>query len=188
MESLPLAGSIIRCVRTHVISCACARTQSIDKLAEVKVDPTAAWAAFLRAHAGTVRAIESDLSARRLIPLAWYDVLLELNSAPNRRLRMRELAARVTLSRTRISRVVDELETSGLVEREPDPDDGRGSFASITAEGRAELRRTAPHYLSAIETHFSSLLTATEQRALATALSRVAERHSSGNRVARSGS
>jgi DNA-binding MarR family transcriptional regulator len=152
----------------------------------VKVDQTAAWAALLRAHAGAVRAIESDLSARRLIPLAWYDVLLELNSAPNRRLRMRELAARVTLSRTRVSRVVDELETSGLVEREPDPDDGRGYFAFITAEGRAELRRTAPHYLSAIETHFNSLLTATEQRVLAAALSKVAEQHSFGEAPARS--
>jgi DNA-binding MarR family transcriptional regulator len=154
----------------------------------VKVDRVAAWAALLRAHAAAVRAIESDLSAHQLVPLVWYDVLLELNAAPNRRLRMRELAARVTLSRTRVSRVVDELERSGLVEREPDPDDGRACFASITAEGRTELRRTAPHYLSAIETHFTSLLTTTEQRVLATALSKVAEQHSFGKAPARSAS
>jgi DNA-binding MarR family transcriptional regulator len=151
----------------------------------MKIDRTTAWAALLRAHTGAVRAIESDLSARRLLPLAWYDVLLELNAAPRRRLRMHELAARVTLSRTRVSRVVDELERSGLVEREPDPDDGRACFASITVEGRAELRRTAPHYLAAIETHFTSLLTTTEQRVLATALCKVAEQHSFGEAPAR---
>ena len=70
------------------------------------------------------------------LTLAWYDVLLELNSAPDRRLRMSDLGERVVLSRTRVSRVVDELERAGLVaargqRRGPAigvrRDDGRGS-------------------------------------------------------------
>lgn len=136
-----------------------------------------AWSAFLRSYAGAVRSIEADLAARRLIPLGWYDVLLELNAAPDRRLRMQELAGRVTLSRSRVSRVVDELEIAGLVARQPDPDDGRACLAVIQPEGRAELRKTAPHYLAAIEAHFTSILTDAERRVLAVALGRVAERH-----------
>jgi DNA-binding MarR family transcriptional regulator len=59
----------------------------------------------------------------------WYDVLLELNSADGRRLRMQELGERAVLSRSRISRIVDELARAGLVTREPDPADRRGSWA-----------------------------------------------------------
>ncbi len=140
-------------------------------------DPVAAWRALLLAHAAAVRAIEADLAARRLITLSWYDVLLELNAAPGRRLRMQELAARVTLSRTRVSRIVDELEHADLVAREPDPDDGRASFAVITAKGRSELRKTAPHYLAAIEEHFTSHLSAPERQVLSSALGRIADHH-----------
>ena len=141
------------------------------------VDRVAAWRGLLRAHAATVRAIEADLSGRQLMPLGWYDVLLELNGVPKRQLRMQDLAARVTLSRTRVSRIVDELERAGLVERSADPDDGRAYLATITAEGRAGLRRTAPHYLRAIETHFTSLLTDAERQVLVDSLGRVADHH-----------
>ena len=77
-------------------------------------DRVSAWRALLTAHAGALRAIEEELARAGTIPLPWYDVLLELNAAPGRRLRMSELADRVVLSRTRVSRVVDEL-----VERRP---------------------------------------------------------------------
>ena len=140
-------------------------------------DRVDAWRALLLAHSGAVRAIEAELDERHLIPLTWYDVLLELNAAPDRRLRMQELANRVVLSRTRVSRLVDELERAGLVTREPDPDDRRASFAVLTPAGRRELRKTAPHYLAAIEEHFTSLLTDGERRVLTTALGKVAERH-----------
>ena len=118
--------------------------------------------------------IEADLARVRTIPLTWYDVLLELNAAPQRRLRMRALADRVVLSRTRVSRLVDELVGEGLVERQPDPSDGRSAFAVITPRGRDALRRTAPHYLASIERHFTSLLTDAERRMIADALKRVA--------------
>jgi DNA-binding MarR family transcriptional regulator len=140
-------------------------------------DRVAGWRALLLAHSGAVRAIESDLVRARTIPLSWYDVLLELNAAPGRRLRMQDLAARVLLSRTRVSRLVDEIVRAGLVERLPDPDDGRATFAAITTKGREELRKTAPRYLASIEEHFTSLFTAQEQSQLTTLLQRVADRH-----------
>ena len=74
------------------------------------------------------------------MPIGQYDVLLELNAAPGRRLRMQQLSDRVVLSRSRVSRVVDEMERAGLVRREPDPDDRRAAFAVITEDGRAALR------------------------------------------------
>lgn len=140
-------------------------------------DCIAAWRALLLAHSGAVRAIEADLAAEGAIPLSWYDVLLELNAAPKRRLRMQDLAARVVLSRTRVSRLVDEIARAGLVERVPDPDDGRATFTVVTPSGRDELRRAAPRYLSGIEEHFTNLFTAGEQAELTALLVRVADRH-----------
>jgi DNA-binding MarR family transcriptional regulator len=135
-------------------------------------DGLAAWAALLRVHAAVVPRLERALAAERT-PLAWYDVLLELNSAPQRRLRMSELGARVVLSRERVSRVVDELERAGLVRREPNPDDRRSSFAVLTDQGRARLRAAAPVYLDGIAEHFSRHLTADEAAVLVRALTRV---------------
>jgi DNA-binding MarR family transcriptional regulator len=140
-------------------------------------DVVAPWRWLLLAHAAAVRAIESDLAANKAIPLTWYDVLLELNAAPDRKLRMSELGERVVLSRTRVSRIVDDLESAGLVRRIANPEDGRSSFAQLTEHGRNELRRAAPYYLSGIDKHFLALLDARERRVLTRALQRVAEHH-----------
>jgi DNA-binding MarR family transcriptional regulator len=136
------------------------------------VDRVSAWAALLRVHAAVVPKLERELVPTGL-PLSWYDALLELNDAPGRKLRMTELGQRVVLSRERVSRVVGELERAGLVRREPNPDDGRSSFAAITPEGRARLRAAAPTYLAGIERHYSSHLTDSEIRVLTRALGRV---------------
>lgn len=136
-----------------------------------------AWRALLLAHSRALRAIERDLEAAGVIPIAWYDVLLELNSAPERRLRMQELGTRAVLSRTRVSRVVSELERAGLVERQPDPDDGRATLAAITPAGRSALRRAAPIYLAGIERHFNRYLSATARQSVALALQRVIDAH-----------
>jgi DNA-binding MarR family transcriptional regulator len=133
----------------------------------------AAWAALLRTHAAVVRDLERDLDRAQGLPLTWYDVLLELNSAEDRRLRMQELGERAVLSRSRISRIVDELARGGLVVREPDPTDRRGSWAVLTEAGRARLRGAAPTYLDGIARHFADHLTAQERSAIVTGLERV---------------
>jgi DNA-binding MarR family transcriptional regulator len=100
--------------------------------------------------------------------------LLELNGAkPDRRLRMQELGDRVTISRSRVSRVVDELERAGLVERIPDPADRRASFAAITPDGRTALRKAAPVYLAAVEREFLTHLSDADARTIERALDRV---------------
>lgn len=132
----------------------------------------AAWAAVLRAHAAVVPKLSRALAAVGL-PISWYDVLLVLNAAPDRRLRMSDLGSAAVLSREQISRVVSELERAGLVERVPNPDDRRSSFAAITRAGRDRLRAAAPTYLGAIDEHFTAHLTAREVAAVAAALRKV---------------
>lgn len=137
----------------------------------------ATWSAFLRAHAAVVRTLEAEVERRTGLPLAWYDVLLELNAAERRRLRMGELGERAVLSRTRVSRVVDELERAGHVRRDPDPVDRRSSYAAITDSGRAALRRAAPIYLQAVRDHFSDVLDRHQLAVVRDAMHRVIEAH-----------
>jgi DNA-binding MarR family transcriptional regulator len=137
-----------------------------------EVDRVGAWAALLRTHAAVVPKLERQLAAVGM-PLSWYDVLLELNAAPDRRLRMTELGRKAVLSRERVSRVVTELVAAGLVVREPNPDDGRSAFARVTSAGRARLRTAAPIYLAGIDEHFAQHLSDAQVRTLITALGAV---------------
>src|SRR5262245_37466007 len=132
-----------------------------------------AWRGLLVAHSRLVPAVEADLRAAGQIPLSWYDVLLELNAAPDRRLRMSELGQRTVLSRTRVSRVVDELATAGLAERQPDQADGRSSFAALTPAGREALRRAWPVYRQAIHRQLTGRLTPQQCRELAALLAQL---------------
>src|SRR5947209_4747658 len=106
----------------------------------------AAWRAFLKAHAIIINRIDRDLAAAELPPLSTYDVLIELYEAPEHRLRMHELAQRVVLSRSGLTRLVDRLEAEGLLIRERSGADRRGAYAVVTEEGIAALRRTWPVY------------------------------------------
>ena len=100
-----------------------------------------AWGALLRVHATLVPRLDRELQAAHQLPLAWYDVLLELNSAPDRRLRMSELGERVMLSRTRVSRLVDEMSAAGLVRREANS--GRSAVRLRGAHARGPHRLPA---------------------------------------------
>jgi DNA-binding MarR family transcriptional regulator len=142
------------------------------RVAEQRVE---AWAALLRTHAAVVTQLEREMAAERNLPLSWYDVLLSLGST--RGLRMQDLADAVVLSRTRVSRVVDDMEAGGLVERRPNPADGRSTIVAVTRQGRAELRSAAPVYLSGIRRHFTDLLTDDELACVRTALSKVVAAH-----------
>ena len=75
-------------------------------------DPVSAWAALLRTHAAVLPKVERALSSVGM-PLTWYDILLVVNAAPGRRLRMTELGKQAVVSRERVSRVVTELEQAG---------------------------------------------------------------------------
>ena len=97
------------------------------------------WAAFLRAHARVVRELERELQAEQRMALTDYDVLVQLAAAEDRRLRMSELAERLLLSRSGVTRLVDRLVAQGLVEREICDTDRRGQWAALTDAGLALL-------------------------------------------------
>jgi DNA-binding MarR family transcriptional regulator len=122
-------------------------------------DLVIAWSGLLRLHALLVPVIDRELQRATGLPLGWYDVLLELNSAPQRRLRMLDLGDAAVLSRTRVSRVVDDLVAAGYVIKVSNPDDGRSAFAELTASGRNAFKKAAPVYLDNIRRHFGARVT-----------------------------
>jgi DNA-binding MarR family transcriptional regulator len=130
-----------------------------------------AWAVLLSAHAILIERIESALAQADLPPLAWYDALWELEKAGGR-LRMIELARRVVLSKSNVSRLADRLEKAKLVERQDAPDDGRGYDLALTRAGRAMRRKMWPVYETQIQQLFASHLTVDEARVIGEALAR----------------
>ena len=125
-----------------------------------------AWRGLLRVHAALIKELDAELEREHGLALSSYEVLLHLEAAPGRRLRMSELADSVLLSRSGLTRLVDRLEREGLIERATCPSDARGSFAVLTAEGRAMLRRAAPTHLSGVRDRFLSQFSDGELRQL----------------------
>jgi len=132
------------------------------------------WRAFLRAHAVVVGDLERELAESTGLSLAWYDVLLQLAEAPQRRLRMAELADRALLSRSGLTRLVDRLQAEGLVRREPSPDDARGTYTILTDAGYRRLRDAAPVHLAGVQRHWLQYFDDPELRQLGELLGRVA--------------
>jgi len=141
-----------------------------------------AWGAVLQVHAALVPSLDRSLQQQAHLPLTWYDVLLELAAERTGRLRMSDLADRVVLSRTRVSRLVEELASEGLVRKDESDSDRRSTLAVITEEGRRRFRKAAPIYLGAIEQQFAATLTDQELALIGEALIRA--RGSEGQRTA----
>jgi DNA-binding MarR family transcriptional regulator len=104
-------------------------------------DEFLAWRGLIRLRETVMREIDRRLRREGLVSLADYGVLITLVTESTLRLRMSELGARRMLTPSGITRVVGRLEAKGLVRREPDPDDGRASFAVLTRDGLEALRR-----------------------------------------------
>lgn len=117
-----------------------------------------AWARLLKVAPSLLDAVESDLKAEGLPPLAWYDALLELKRAGPKGLRPYELQREMLLAQYNLSRLADRLAAAGYIERRPCPEDARGHVLCITEEGRSLLRRMWPSYRTAIERHFAGKL------------------------------
>jgi DNA-binding MarR family transcriptional regulator len=131
------------------------------------------WAAFLRAHARVVRELERELQAEQRLALTDYDVLVQLARADERRLRMSELADRLLLSRSGVTRLVDRLVAEGLVERATCDTDRRGQWAALTDAGVDRLRAASPTHLRGVAEHFLDRLTPDELDAMERMLGRV---------------
>lgn len=138
---------------------------------------TQTWTALMRASRRLLAAVESALKRAGLPPLAWYDILLELERADKGRLRPFELEQRMLLAQYNLSRLIDRLAAAGLVERQPCPDDGRGQIIAPTEAGRALRAKMWPVYAEAIEAHLGQKLTDTDSAQLGRLLDRLAAQH-----------
>jgi len=132
-----------------------------------------AWALFLATHATLIEKIEAALAAAELPPLAWYDVLWELEKAQDGKLRMSDLAHAIVLSRSNLTRLIDRLEDAKLTARERCADDRRGAFAVLLPAGREMRRRMWPVYRREIEALFASHLAPKEAEAMSAMLTKV---------------
>jgi DNA-binding MarR family transcriptional regulator len=146
------------------------RSSEIPTFSDGELD---AWRGFLRTHATLVRELDEELTERHGLPLSSYDVLVQLDEAPEGQLRMSSLADAVLLSRSGLSRLVTRLESQGLIERADCPNDARGAFAAITDEGRARLGEARTTHRAGVRSRFLDRLSEREQRQLAKAWSRL---------------
>jgi DNA-binding MarR family transcriptional regulator len=132
------------------------RTTAARRTGGEKLTPLelGAWREFLRAHAVLTRELDEELRRSHGLPLSSYDVLVNLESAPDRQMRMSELADAVLLSRSGLTRLVERLEREGLLERADCPSDARGSLAVLTDEGLARLTQARKTHLRGVRERF----------------------------------
>lgn len=138
-----------------------------------------AWQALLHAYHDVVRTLDRELQDEHDLTLAGYDVLLRLRSAANKALGMGDLAERVLMSPSGMTRLVDRLADRGLVERRPHPSDGRAAVVHLTDEGSRHLRKAARTHVRGIREHFTSRLTETQLQQVGRALETITGPHES---------
>jgi DNA-binding MarR family transcriptional regulator len=132
-----------------------------------------AWVRLVRAHQAALGTVEAALKAAGLPPLAWYDVLLELERAGPEGLRPFALEAEVLLPQYGLSRLLARLEEAGLIERRACPGDRRGQVVVATEAGRTIRGRMWPVYAAAVEAAVGSRLSGAEADELARLLERL---------------
>ena len=125
-----------------------------------------AWARLLGAQRQALQVVERALAGARLPPLAWYDVLLELEGAGKPGLRPFELQERMLLAQYNLSRLLDRLEQRSFVRRRECKQDGRGQVVVITAAGSAVRRQMWLVYAAAIKAAFADHLSVGEVASL----------------------
>lgn len=132
-------------------------------MAHLAVD---AWEALLRAQVSLMKEFAEDFRGAA-VSMQEYDVLYTLTGCPGGRTRLRDLAEHVRLSQPGLSRLVERMETDGLVARERDPLDGRGTLVSLTERGRAAQRTVGRVHARAITARVTDALDPAEQAELA---------------------
>ena len=132
-----------------------------------------AWVAFLRGHAALTRALNAELVAEHALTINDYEVLLRLSHAPDLRLKRVELAQRVLLTPSGITRLLDGLEAAGWVEKASCASDARVTYAVLTDAGHEKLRAAADSHLADIDRLFAGHFDEGELETLSSLLSRI---------------
>ncbi len=124
------------------------------------------WRSFLEATSLLWTRIEAQLQQDAAMPCSYYQVLAQLSEAPDRALRMSELAEATSFSRSRLSHAMARLEAAGWTERRSCPSDGRGEVAVLTPEGLAALEAAAPGHVAAVRESLFDALSPNQVREL----------------------
>ncbi len=132
-----------------------------------------AWRSLLHAHTALTAGVERALAEEDLPPLTWHDVLSTLERAPERAARPRDLGCGVSISRSGLTRLLDRMESAGLVERRSCPTDRRGTWVVLTDAGGEMLERMRPVYERELAESFAGELSDEEAEALTLLLARV---------------
>lgn len=135
----------------------------------------AAWPVFLRTSVLLIDILDRQLRAAVGLQLTWFDVLAQLLKAPDGRMPMKQLAANILLSKSGITRLVDRMESAGLIRRDSCATDGRVVYAAITPRGRKLFREAAPVAFKGVEEHFARHITQGEAEVLVDILSKILE-------------
>jgi DNA-binding MarR family transcriptional regulator len=129
-------------------------------------DEQQTWRAFLTAQRLLFDRLERQLQRDAGLPHAYYEILVRLSEAPDRTLRMSQLADSSLSSRSRLSHAVARLEAAGWVRRRACAEDRRGAFAELTPEGLAKLEEAAPGHVDAVRADLFDALDRDQQRVL----------------------
>ncbi|MCL4290024.1 MAG: MarR family transcriptional regulator [Thermoleophilia bacterium] len=133
-----------------------------------------AWASYLRGHAALSRALNARLVAEHGLTLNDYEVLLLLSRAPDGYLKRVDLAQRVLLTPSGITRLLGGLESAGYVEKGSCPTDARVTYAVVTEVGLAKLAEATETHLADLEELFVTRFDESELALLAELLGRLA--------------
>ncbi|MFC5750769.1 MarR family winged helix-turn-helix transcriptional regulator [Actinomadura rugatobispora] len=134
------------------------------------------WRAYVDGSVRLNEIMDRDLKTKHGLSVSEYEILVRLSEAPDRRLRMAELAAHASQSRSRLSHTCSRLEAKGLVKRDNCPNDKRGVFAHLTDEGFAALERAARDHVETVRDFFIDVIEPEDLAAIGRAFTAVNKR------------
>lgn len=134
-----------------------------------------AFVALLRAHAASTRRLSAQLTADHGLTISDFEVLLRLARAPDRRMRRVDLAEQVVLTASGVTRLLDGLERSGLVERDSCDTDRRVVYAVLTDAGLEKIREAATSHFAQVDELFGARFDDEEVARLGALLERLGE-------------
>jgi len=138
-------------------------------------DEEHAWRAFRRLLTALPARLSRDLARDSGLSPADYEVLSTLSEKPNRRWALKDLAAKMEWSRSRLSHHATRMQARGLIDKEPDPQDARGCILHLTDDGFTVLDEAAPHHLRSVRARFLDHLSPDELAVLRKLSTRVAD-------------
>jgi DNA-binding MarR family transcriptional regulator len=134
------------------------------------------WRAYIEGSARLADLLDRDLKAKHGLTTAEYEILVRLSEAPDRRLRMAELAESVSQSRSRLSHTVARLESKGLVVRGTCGADKRGVNAELTEKGFAFLEQAAADHVTTVRDYFIDVIDSDDLKAIGRAFRAISEK------------